>query len=118
MPNWLRIPFARRATTGARETGGEKMPMTTDAAEVLALRSLGWLAGRDDLFDVFLGAGGVDRADLAARAQDPEFLAAVLDFILMDDAWIVAFCDAEGLAYDSLQAARAALPGGAQVHWT
>ena len=36
----------------------------------------------------------------------------------MDDAWVVAFCDAEGLAYDEPLRARYALPGAEQVHWT
>jgi hypothetical protein len=36
----------------------------------------------------------------------------------MDDAWVVAFCDNEGIPYDRLMQARATLPGGQQVHWT
>jgi hypothetical protein len=36
----------------------------------------------------------------------------VLDFLLMDDAWVVAFCDAAGLPYEAPMRARAALPGG------
>ena len=47
-----------------------------------------------------------------------EFLGSVLDFLAMDDAWVVQFCDAAGLPYDRVMLARAALPGGAQVHWT
>jgi hypothetical protein len=37
---------------------------------------------------------------------------------MMDDAWVVAFCDAAGLPYEAPMRARAALPGGGQVHWT
>lgn len=89
-----------------------------DFAETLGLRALGWLAGNEELLGVFLGATGADLSDLRARASDPTFLGAVLDFILMDDAWVVAFCDAEGLAYDMPRSARDALPGGGNVHWT
>lgn len=89
-----------------------------EAAETLALQALGWLIGNDDLRDVFLGASGASEADLRARASDPEFLASVLDFLVMDDAWVVAFCDGHGLPYDAPMRARAALPGGAAVHWT
>jgi len=42
----------------------------------------------------------------------------VLDFLLMDDAWVMGFCEAEGLKYDQPMYARAALPGGEQVNWT
>lgn len=92
--------------------------MKQDAAETLALRALGWLAGNDELFPVFLGATGASAGDVAARAGDPVFLGSVLDFLLMDDAWVIGFCDSAGLAYTLPLQARGALPGGAQTHWT
>lgn len=93
-------------------------PVGRESAETLALRALGWLIGDDDLRGVFLGASGASEADLAARAGDPEFLASVLDFLVMDDAWVMRFCDETGVAYDAPMRARAALPGGENVHWT
>ncbi len=87
-------------------------------AETIALRALGWLAGHDELLPVFLGASGTAPGDLRERATDADFLGSVLDFILMDDAWVMAFCDAAGLAYTEPLAARSALPGGAETHWT
>ena len=92
--------------------------MTPDSAETIALQALAWLAGHDELLPVFLGASGASEADLRAGASDPAFLAALLDFLTMDDAWVVAFCDAEGLAYEDPLAARRALPGGGEMHWT
>ncbi|MCB2129472.1 MAG: DUF3572 domain-containing protein [Rhodobacteraceae bacterium] len=89
-----------------------------DYAETVAIRALGWLVGNDELRSVFLGASGLAPEELSQRAGDPDFLISVLDFILMDDAWITAFCDAEGLSYDVPMAARSALPGGAETHWT
>lgn len=92
--------------------------MQQEMAEEIALKSLGWIAADDDLLAVFLGATGVSIDDLKLRAADPEFLVSVLDFLTMDDAWVVGFCDASGLAYDQPMLARHALPGGAQMHWT
>lgn len=90
-----------------------------DAAETLALQALGWLAGNEELLPVFLGTTGASLADLRGQAGDPAFLGAVLDFVLMDDAWVVAFCDAAGLRdYETLMRARQALPGGARMNWT
>lgn len=94
------------------------MTHTREAAETLALSALAWLVGNDDLLPVFLGATGADERELRARASDPEFLASVLDFLTMDDAWIMAFCDAQGLDYRAPMSARAQLPGGQAVHWT
>ena len=94
------------------------MEIGQEFAETVGLQALGWLAGHEELLPVFLGATGADLPDLRSRASDPVFLGSVLEFILMDDAWVVAFCDAAGLAYDMPARARASLPGGQQTHWT
>lgn len=87
-------------------------------AETVALQALGWLAGNEDLFPVFLGSTGASAGDLAKAAGQPAFLGSVLDFLLMDDAWVMAFCEAENLPYEAPMRARMALPGGEQIHWT
>lgn len=92
--------------------------MQPDQAETVAAKALAWLAGTDDLLATFLGSTGASVEDLRARAAEPEFLGSVLDFLVMDDAWVVGFCDAAGLPYDSVMRARAALPGGGEMHWT
>ena len=93
-------------------------PLARDSAEVLALEALGWLAADEDLVGVFVGSTGATTAEMRERAQDPEFLASVLDFLLMDDAWIQAFCAAKNYKPDFPLRARATLPGGAAVNWT
>lgn len=89
-----------------------------DSAETQALRALVWLLAQDDLVAGFLNATGADQQQLARLAADPAFLGGVLDYLLEDDARVIAFCDAHGLAYTAPLQARAALPGGQQVHWT
>lgn len=92
--------------------------MSPEAAEKLAIDALAWLAANDELCPVFLGSTGAAAEDLRSLAGDPAFLASVLDFITMDDAWVIAFCDSEGLKYEDPLRARYALPGAEQVHWT
>ncbi|PIE12905.1 MAG: hypothetical protein CSA70_08080 [Rhodobacterales bacterium] len=94
------------------------MSISQESAETLALNALAWLVSNDELLPVFLGATGAGIDDLKANASNPAFLGSVLDFLLMDDAWIVGFCDQTQTAYDQPMQARAALPGGAQVNWT
>lgn len=89
-----------------------------DSAELLALRALTWLTGNEDVLPVFMNASGLAPDDLARGARDPAFLGSVLDFLLMDDAWIMAFCDAHGLRYEAPMQARQALPGGEAINWT
>jgi hypothetical protein len=94
------------------------MPSREDAAELLALQALGWLAGNDALLAQFLAASGASLADMSGAAGDPAFLASVLDFVLSDDALVIAFCDATGHGYTEPMMARAFLPGGQATHRT
>lgn len=94
------------------------MAYTQEAAEVLSLKVLAWLAGNEELLPVFQGSTGASEADLRSSAADPVFLGAVLDFLMMDDAWVVQCCDVIGVKYDQIFIARQSLPGGEQVNWT
>ncbi len=94
------------------------MSLSTEAAETLGLRVLAWLVANDDLLPVFLGASGASSGELAQRAAEPEFLGSVLEFLTMDDAWVVAFCDANGEAYETPMMAAQVLLGASRMHWT
>ena len=88
-----------------------------DRAEIVALGVLAWLA-EAELLDAFQSATGIGRDQLREAASDPAFLGAVLDFALQRDDWVIAAAASQGMAPDGLLAARAALPGGDQHHWT
>ena len=89
-----------------------------EAAETLALRALGWMAGNEPVLMAFLAASGAAPEDLRARALEPGFLASVLDFLLTDDAWVMEFCDAAGLRYEEPMQAAMVLGGARHRHWT
>lgn len=92
--------------------------MTRDQAETLGLRALAHVVGQDALLGAFLAATGADAAALRRGAGDPAFLGAVLDFLLQEDARVLAFAEAEGIPPTWPGLARAALPGGQLPHWT
>lgn len=92
--------------------------MNQDAAETLALRALGWLAGQSDVLAQFMAATGANVSSIADAVGQPSFLAAVLDFLLSEEDRLIAFCDAEGLPYTAPMQARVVLPGGQVEHWT
>ena len=92
--------------------------MTPEAAETYALKVLGWLVSEAEILPIFMSSSGSSAADVKARAQDADFLIAVLDFVMLDDAWVLAACQASGLAPEAMQIARQALPGGSMVNWT
>ena len=89
-----------------------------ESAETMGLQAFSWLLGQENLVGVFLNATGADQGQLASLARDPVFLGAVLDFLLMDDAWVMAFCQSVSLPYTAPMQARAVLPGGQSLHWT
>lgn len=89
-----------------------------EIAEILALRVLGWMLSREEMFDAFVNASGASRDDLGRLARDPVFLGALLDFILESDERVIACCDDLAEPYTAIATARAALPGGELPHWT
>ncbi|MEO0344441.1 MAG: DUF3572 domain-containing protein [Pseudomonadota bacterium] len=89
-----------------------------DQAELLAAKALGWLAKDSDILVQFLGWSGADIADLRKASTSPEMLLSVLDFILLQDDWVIAASDDMGIRPQNFATLRASLPGGAESHWT
>jgi hypothetical protein len=92
--------------------------MNADQAELIAIQALGHIAAEEDLLFAFVDLTGLSPNDLRARASEPEILGGVLDFILMDDQRLIAFCEAVNLRPEMPAVARKLLPGGEEVHWT
>jgi Protein of unknown function (DUF3572) len=92
--------------------------MRQETAETEALKVLTWLAGQDALFGTFLGASGANAADIAVAATDAAFLGAVLDFLVQQDEWVLAYAQDTGTRPEVPMQARAYLPGGEAWHWT
>lgn len=94
------------------------MSLSPEAAETLALDALAWLVANDEVLPVFMGATGASVDDLCARAGEAEFLGSVLEFLTMDDSWVVSFCDSKGVDYQQPLMAAHVLLGSSRMHWT
>ena len=92
--------------------------MKSEQAQAVALQALAFLASQDDPFAAFLAQSGIGAGELRARAQEPEVLAAVMDFVLSNDDFVYGLCDMAGLRPEDVLVARAALPGGDVPIWT
>ncbi|NIJ40048.1 hypothetical protein FHS78_000303 [Parvibaculum indicum] len=92
--------------------------MKRDRAETIAIKALTFMAHDQDLMGAFLAQSGLSPDELRERLNEPGFLIGVLDFLLMEDERVLAFCAAEGLSPETPLAARHALPGGEHVNWT
>ncbi|EKE70034.1 DUF3572 domain-containing protein [Celeribacter baekdonensis] len=92
--------------------------MKQESAEVIALKTLTWLVGDEEILPIFLGSSGMSPEELRMRATEMDVLSAVLDFVTMNDEWVNACAMATGLDPHDPMRARQALPGGADIHWT
>lgn len=84
-------------------------------AETLALKGLAFLAGDGETLVRLLHLTGLEIEDLRQRAGDPELLAAVVDFLLTDDALLTRFAEIEKIDVTEIHAARRALPGATEM---
>ena len=92
--------------------------MSPEIAQTIALQALAWLVSNEDICATFLGSTGTSVEDLRTRTGDTEFQVSVLEFLTMDDSWVVAFCDEINLGYDMPLKARYSLPNAEKIHWT
>ena len=85
-----------------------------EAAEIVAIQALNFIAGEPERLGLFLAETGIGPETLRTAAADPRFLASVLDFVMRDDATVKAFAAASELNPTNLAAARQVL---GDPHW-
>jgi hypothetical protein len=95
---------------------GKRVPRQTveshrEAAELLAVEALAYLAGEPERLGRFLALTGILPDTIRAAARDPGFLAAVLDHIAGDERLLVAFAGERGCDPAEVARARKALSG-------
>lgn len=78
-------------------------------AEIVAIEALSFVAGEPERLGLFLAESGLGPDTLRSAATDPQFLAAVLDFVLRDDAMVKAFAKSVELDPTNVAAARQVL---------
>jgi hypothetical protein len=80
-------------------------PAAREAAEMLAIQALGFIAAEPERLEAFLAATGLTLDRLRESATEPDFLAGVLEHMLADESLLLAF--AESVAIDPAAVARA-----------
>ncbi len=88
-------------------SAGQEVPTpSVQSSEALALRALGFIGARPSAREDFLSSFGLTTADLARRPVRPEHLAAALDFLIANEAMLLAFAETLSLAPDAAYEAR------------
>jgi hypothetical protein len=67
--------------------------MTPDAAEIIALQALGFIAADEQTLRGLQATTGLDAEILRSQATEVDVLAGVLEFLLADENRLLAFCE-------------------------
>jgi hypothetical protein len=90
-----------------RPSGG-----TRQAAEMLAIQALAFIAEQPEQLARFVDMTGIAPEQMRAAAGEPGFLAGVLEHMLGDESLLVAFADSAGIDPADIGHARSALGRG------
>jgi hypothetical protein len=85
--------------------------MDLTPAEETAIDILTWLAAEPELLGRFLALTGTDPSSLRNAANDPGFLAGVVDFLMGHEPTLLAFCEATDTKPETVVRAHAMLSG-------
>jgi hypothetical protein len=80
--------------------------MTPQTAEIIAFKALAFLVNSPEALARFLDLSGLDAATLRVRAEEPEMLSAIIDFLLRDEALVVRFCGEESVSARDVHVAK------------
>lgn len=93
-----------------------KSLMSQADAESLAVEALVWLAQDKELMPRFLALTGIEVSSIRSAAQEPGFLAGVLQFYLSHEPTLLRFCEETGRDPATIEKAAFLLPGGLNHH--
>ena len=84
---------------------------TREAAEMLAIQALAFIAEEPQRLNAFLTVTGLTLERLRESASAPGFLAGVLDHMLSDESLLMAFADQAAIDPADIARARSTLGG-------
>jgi Protein of unknown function (DUF3572) len=82
-----------------------------EPAEMLAIQALSFIAEEPERLNGLLSATGLTLNRLRESANQPDFLAGVLEHMLADESLLLAFADSAGIDPAAVARARNALGG-------
>lgn len=84
----------------------EMRKATSVDAEAIAIDALGFVAGDHEMLGRFLDLTGLRADEIRTAAGQPGFLVGVLDFVLVHEPTLIAFCDSSATKPETVQIAR------------
>jgi hypothetical protein len=99
------------ANGAMHRTTGRRGRLDRETAETIAAQGLAFLAEDADRLARFFAASGLASADVRARADTPELLAAVLEYLGEDESALLVFAAGARIAPESVGEAAILLRG-------
>ncbi len=90
--------------------------LSVEEAQGIATEALLQLSKEPEQIGRFLAVSGIGPEMIREAAGEPGFLAGVLEFYMMDETLLLAFCENAGIRPTMIAAARYALAGGDENH--
>lgn len=87
------------------------MPRSASHAELLAFQALAVLGGQDGALERLVAASGIAPGELAARIEERPVQAAILEFLLMNEDLLLAFCETTSIDPKDVHRAQHLLEG-------
>jgi len=84
-------------------------PVSAEAAEMLAVQALAFIAQDGERLGRFLAVTGIGPAQIRKAAKEPRFLAGVLDHVAADETLLLAFAEQAGIDPSAIARARRVL---------
>jgi hypothetical protein len=84
---------------------------TREAAKMLAIQALGFIAEEPERLTGFLDVTGLTVDQIRVSAEQPDFLTGVLEHMLADEGLLIAFAESIGVDPGDIARARNALAG-------
>ncbi|WP_163269788.1 DUF3572 domain-containing protein [Chelativorans alearense] len=86
--------------------------MHQEQAEAIAIQALSFIASDSELLPRFLALTGIEAGQIRQAANEPGFLAGVLQFVLAHEPTLLAFSEQSGVPPQDVAAAHRQLPLG------
>ncbi len=87
----------------------DRSQSSREAAEMLAIQALAFIAEEPQRLGAFLSTSGIGPETIREAAGDPAFLAGVLEHMLGEENLLLAFADSAGIDPAGVRRARNAL---------
>lgn len=104
--NAARLSIGYRGWQRGEDMRRDRSSIAPETAETLAVQAFAFVAEGHDRLASFLSATGLEPGGIRHAAQEPGFLAGVLEYILGDESLLIAFAQSAGI--DPTEVARAA----------